>query len=759
MAQQQQSDNKMDEGSKSNPTPFISAATAFDAFEESRKWFVPYFQPINEFERIMRNKPHDKIPKELPRVTDGTLAAIIQESPKRVIQQVPTGLARCLAYPEYAKIADIVLRQELMPYYNRMGTMLQKSWNMVSKSMGWGRSTSYSFFTVTNGRLHVDFVIPYVKDVLTEKGKVYAPDSNISSLRSWLQGRDIDAIINREKSLEERFKDYKSDWDLKALADWKMGGASAKPADQQTPAEKEKGGDAGGFELITTFQKGVGAEFYSFSPRFADGKPFRTKVNKDPRGFIPLDHEYCNIDLSNPLGRGVIELSGGIQNLIDQQMQMFQFLTTMMMGPPLQVWGSVNKNSLKFRPNTIWEMGVNQQNRVEPYAVSNHAIQGFPNNYGLLKSQIMNLNSTQDHSIGADAGNPTQSKTQAGVKAAESRLGVNDNYLRKQFEAWFEAQSETALNIHFSEMRGEYKIALKPEDRKELIKTPAAKYLDKRTGELKVPYKEINDVVFHFEVDAGTSEVKEDNENVDKLVQTIELLKGIEQPEIQEKILPLTKVLVKEIGAQGIDEIFPEEQTDEAGNPIEGAQPQQPAMNPQMVMQMIQETLAPVLQQIDAKINEKQQPDEALELIKALKMNFADLPEGARQIVLTHLNMDTDEATPQDRKDDIETLDALKRQEPDDPAMAGDSESEGNGDDAGHADKSNEGSLADEYGAGGNDPLYAPLDDEETQVVALLTQRGFSEDDTEQAIVMKRQGYEVEDIIQTLGAKYARSAA
>jgi hypothetical protein len=60
--------------------------------------------------------------------------------------------------------------------YNRMGTALQKHWSMMSQAKTNGRSASYTFFTSTEGRLHTDFVIPYVKDVVSEKGKVYAPD-------------------------------------------------------------------------------------------------------------------------------------------------------------------------------------------------------------------------------------------------------------------------------------------------------------------------------------------------------------------------------------------------------------------------------------------------------------------------------------------------------------------------------------------------------------------------------------------------------
>jgi hypothetical protein len=367
--------------------------------------------------------------------------------------------------------------------------------------------------------MHTDFVIPYAKDVLSEKGKVYAPDSNIAFMRSWYQKRDIQAIINKEKALMAKNKDYQSDWDLKLLADFMETGSSAKPADQMTPAEREKGdGFSGGFEVIHAFQVGVGAEFYSFSPAFKDGTTLRSKINKDPRGHLPLDFEYCNIDLSNPLGRGQVELSGGVQNLIDQQMQMFQFMTTIMQAPPVQVWGSPNKASMKILPNAMWDMGTNvQANRAEFVKIDSAQIANFPNNYGLLKSQIMNLNNSQDTSISSQAGNPAQSKTQAGVEAQQQRLGISDNYLEKQHEAWFQAQSETSLNIFFAVMNGKETIDIGEQDVKALLGTPAEKYVNKDHDQLTIPYKEIADIIFKFKVDAGSSTSVDDADQLAKL--------------------------------------------------------------------------------------------------------------------------------------------------------------------------------------------------------------------------------------------------
>jgi hypothetical protein len=65
-----------------NNPPFIQPSTAREAFEESNKWFRPYFEPVEEFERLARNKPSPKIDPALPKITSGDLASDHPGRPK-----------------------------------------------------------------------------------------------------------------------------------------------------------------------------------------------------------------------------------------------------------------------------------------------------------------------------------------------------------------------------------------------------------------------------------------------------------------------------------------------------------------------------------------------------------------------------------------------------------------------------------------------------------------------------------------------------
>lgn len=504
--------------------PFLTSDQARDAFEDAWRWYWVYMQPLDEFERIARNRPSPNIDPSLPRITDGTTAGIILETPKRVFEQLPAGHVLNKNAPEIAPIADLIYREKLLYMYHHQGNLLQKTWNMISKSMTYGVASSYTFFTKTAGKFHTDFIIPYAKDSFGERGKVYIPDSHFRFMRSWYTKRDIIAIINREKRLEETVKGYKTPYNLIAMANWAESGPQQKPVYLMTPAEKEKGGETGGYEMIHVFQEGVGAQFFGFAPRFNEGQNMYVKTNPDPRGKMPLDDLYCNIDLSNPLGRGQVELCGGLQNLMDQQMQMYQFMSTIMQGPPLQTWGTVNKATLKYRPNAIWDMGNSANNKVEPVVVDNKYITQFVTNMQFLAGKINMINATQDAAITMPtkaAANSTQSKTPAGVDQMQQRLGVSDNYLQMMAEAWFRDHSETSLNLYFANMKGKEAIDVGEQDIKDLEATLADKYItvDPKTNnaKLNIDYDKIDEVMLTFHVEPGSSKKLDDDEQLQKL--------------------------------------------------------------------------------------------------------------------------------------------------------------------------------------------------------------------------------------------------
>jgi hypothetical protein len=601
---------------------FIKADELLTAFEDAKKFMLPLFQPFDEFERIARNKPHPGIAPELPKVTDGTLAAIIQETPKRIIQQIPSGSIK--ADDEWLEIvAGFILEHEIIPNSNQVAALIQKAWAVISKGLTYGSQPAFVQFINRGDYFGTDFTLPYIRDVLYEPGKLSDRDSNVEFLRTWWSKSQINQICAKETMLAGKAKDrgetYEQGWDCAKLQELIEEGASQKDAQNMTPSEKDKQLNNGFYEIVHCFQRGIGATFYSFAPKLgSDDNVVRRKKNPDPRGLIPIHTFYANIDLSNPLGRGSVEMSGGMQNLLDSEVQSYQYMRALLMNPPLKVRGNVNPAGLKYAPHAIWNMGAGspEESDVEPIELSTRSLEQFPNNYGLIKSQILNLNSGgNDNAVSASSGDPSTSKTQAGVQANTARLGISDNYIRKQFESWFEEIQETEINLWFAERHGTQTLTLDDDTAAKLKKiNPLAV---NRDNQIRVNY-DTETPKLKFEVDASSSGMKEDQEQMEAATNLLDIVGKYPQFDASQtgKGIDTTELLDRIVSASGLEDsekvvIRPELGPD--GQPI---QPQH-GMQPDQVQQMIDESLKKQVKPPSESLAYKDAPEDIKRQIEA----------------------------------------------------------------------------------------------------------------------------------------------
>ena len=598
-------------------------------FEGAKKFMLPLTQPFDEFERIARNKPHPGIDKSMPKVTDGTLASLIQEQPKRVIQQIPTGLI--VAGDEWLEIvAGYIFAHEIIPNSNGVAALIQKCWAGISKALTYGSQPAFVQFVNRGDYFGTDFTLPYIKDVLLEPGKLSDTDSNVMFLRTWWTKNQIEAVIAKENMLTGNSKKRKDDttyqtgWDLANLAELIQTKGSQKDALQMTPNERNKQLNDGFYEIVHVFQRGVGATFYSFSPRLdSTDNILRRKVNPDPRGVIPIHYLYANVDLSNPLGRGSVELSGGMQNLLDSEVQSYQYMRSLLMNPPLKVRGNISSSMLKYAPNALWKLGVDPNNDVEPAKLETSSLESFPNNYGLMKSQILNLNSGgNDNAISSSVGDPGSSKTPQGVKANDARLGVSDNYMRKQYEAWFEEIAETEVNLYFAERKGTQELQLDDETAAKLEKLQPG---STKNGLIRINYDD-ETTKLKFQIDASSSNVKDDSEQVAAATNLLELTAKFPQLDSKQggpiNVAELADRIVSATAIEDPEKIIVKPETDQPQ--------QQPQVTPDMVMQMVQQAM-----EAEKKNDPAEHP--MVKLMDVLNIKFESLDPGTQKQLIQQI--------------------------------------------------------------------------------------------------------------------------
>jgi hypothetical protein len=226
---------------------------------------------------------------------------------------------------------------------------------------------------------------------------------------------------------------------------------------------------------------------------------------------------YGDTDMQSPIGRSIIELTGGLQNVLDSQLQLFQYNLGMLNAPPLKVRGNIPSANIKLRPDKVIRLGSSQTNDVDIMQIPTVGVTSFSQNYSLTKSQILNLNNSFDTSVSGSAGNPQFSKTDAGVNAQEQRVNTNDNYILNKFEAYYQRLAETLLNVHFAESTGTREIQLTEAF---IRKNWPGAAPEEVANKALIDYDAVTKPL-HYTVDPGTTKLKDTSEERDR---TLELL-------------------------------------------------------------------------------------------------------------------------------------------------------------------------------------------------------------------------------------------
>ena len=583
---------------------FLTEENIFELYGPSKDHTEKLIEPFPEFSRIARNKPHPDIPKAYPKTTDGTAASIIIKSPRRAIQQLPTGVVSAVdENSPWPILAEFVYLEKILPNANAEYVLIHKCWMTMEAGETFGGAAVYTPMLYKDGELLPDYIVVSWRDVFIQPGKKSASDSNYLFMRTWWQESDVDQLIDEEKERRRKAKEenaeYEPSWDLETLEEIKDAIIS-KDDKAQNEAEQERSLDPSGIEIVTGFQVGVGATFYTFNP--ATEKIVRRKQNKDPRGKITLDWYFYDTDGANPLGRSVLELIGPLQNLIDGDMQAYQYNRAIALQPTTNVYGNVNERRLNFGPNALNKI-PDPNARIEVMNIDTTALREYPSLYGLQKSQMLNLVNSPDTSISAEVGNPGFGKTPQALKTQQAQLSIDDNALRKGFEAFFEAWSETAINLYFAERSGVEKMQLDDETAEKL------RTLERDGHELDGVELDENNVatidfskaqgVLKFKIDASTTKVNSEAAQLDALktlIQTLDSSQSLNQVVPIKKKLAAWNAIVANSGIDGLDDLkVTEEEMEEMQQmQSQGAQPMEQAESETPEAETVTDEAAPV---------------------------------------------------------------------------------------------------------------------------------------------------------------------
>jgi hypothetical protein len=563
---------------------FLSQTEVYKAYSDACDEALQWRKDYDQFERLADNGLLDDLDENLPEVNDGTLAASLFKLAKRVIRKDLSGRATALDRNDQwlTELANIRWEKHILKNANMQATPRRKWKDAVRKSAIYGGQPIINLFTEHGS----DFIVPYAQDVKIEAGKVSDLDSDVIFWDVYYTKLQVKNMLEQALN-EQKTNDGYNNWDIEALKDI----INAEPTENRPGTEEPKtthdnGVKKNGIHFYIAFQRGKEAPFYMCHK---NKKVIRQWSNPDPTGDIPCHYLYCYQDFINPYGIGIVKLAGGTQNVLDYMRQSDVLATQIGIRPPKQIQGNpdeVDEDSLIYAQDANWYVGNAKVERME---MSNQVYQQLPTRMEMYQSSLNKLLPMGDSTVSSTAGDPLQSKTPAGVKAAQASLSIDDEDFMENVDETYELVAKSMINYEFANMQGTDLMKLS-QDEQEILQKSGLDFPQDENGqpsmELEIEWDDAR-ATFDFEVNAEADKTTDDEKRLEGLLKVAEMKttdpnfdsallssgKRIDWGELYSEIVSLTSDNDKII-----KDISPEEQ-DSQGDPSQPQQ-EQPEIKP-----------------------------------------------------------------------------------------------------------------------------------------------------------------------------------
>lgn len=550
-----------------------------DSKTEAHIWRQSY----PAFERLMDNDLMEGLDPNLPEVNDGSLSASLFKLPKRVYKPL-TGTVKATDRDEawMGELANIVWQKEIIPNAITQAPFDRKWKDAIRKAAGYGSVPLITLSVYRNGKTYTDFIVGQPQDVTLEPGKVSDSDSDVEFWDIYLTNLQLENMIEQAKAEKKEAKaddDSYNKWDVPAMEKIYKGDFKQERESLDSPRQLNQNGTVKpkGFKFCITVQRGVNAPYYMYHKE--TDSTVREWSNPDPTGDTCIHFLYCYQDLINPYGIGIVKLAGGTQNVLDYMRQADVLATQLGLRPPINVQGSttgLDLESLVYAQDAVWFTGSAIVKREE---LANEVYSQLPGRIQMYKTSLNQILPTGDTSAtAAQSGDPTQSKTPAGVKLAAANLSIDDEDFKDNLYVTYKAVAKSMINTHFANMEGSDLMKLSDDERDILIKA-GLQFPQNESGEMSNQVELVWDDLranFDFEVDPEQDKVADDANKLEGLTKIAELISA--DPTLDADLMSAGKKLNKgELFAEIISltsdndkiisDISPDEQQAQAENP------------------------------------------------------------------------------------------------------------------------------------------------------------------------------------------------
>ena len=397
-------------------------------------------------ERIFYRKPpvNTNGQMEYADLVDNTLASYLEKMPKNVVQKMPTfevdahtrNKAEDLVYEYIA--TKILLRSGSSRGYG----LLQKQWIELRNAATFGACAAYLPFENDHGEYTVGEVPIYWGDLYPEAWSTNLNSSNFIQFRTLKTEDDIKKLIAGN---DEEVGGTWNKVGLQEVLDYGTGQSTGK--DNVNIKAAMEGLPDHMYELFVFTN-----EEWVITWHYASATILRVIPNLSGRSRVVA--LYSDYDGSSIMGRSLVDMAYGAQQSLTSLLRNFVYTSDYNTDPAKTVKGiSLNEDTFNLtKGNTMF---LNDEDgKVDLLPIDTQTIQNFPNLYSLLKTVLLtSLPASSDSSISSGVGDPTYSKTQAGVNDQTQKADIENNYYRKNYEQYFEMALENKINIYLAEVK------------------------------------------------------------------------------------------------------------------------------------------------------------------------------------------------------------------------------------------------------------------------------------------------------------------
>ena len=397
-------------------------------------------------ERILYRKPtvNSNGQMEYDELVDNTLASYLEKMPKDVIQKLPTftmdahtrNKAEDLGYEFIAK--KIILRTGSSKGYS----LLQKQWIELRGAATFGACAIYLPFEREFGEYTVGEVPIYWGDIYPEAWSSNLNSNNFNQFRTLKTEDDIKNLI---KGIDD---EQGGTWNAKGLQevlDYGTGQNSSKSKTANIKAAMD-GLPEHMYELFVYVDRD-----WIVTWHYASETILRVVRNHSRRRRIV--GLYSDYDGSSIMGRSLVDMAFGVQQSLTALLRTFIYTSDYNTDPAKTVKGiSLDEETFNLTKGNTMFLN-DEEGKVDLLPIDTTIMQQFPSVYNLLMGVMLRSLPSSNATLPAGSGDPNQSKTQAGVNDQAQKADIENNYYRKNYEAYFEMVLENKINIYLAEIK------------------------------------------------------------------------------------------------------------------------------------------------------------------------------------------------------------------------------------------------------------------------------------------------------------------